>query len=56
MHYKSIFCLNPGKSRSLFLPEVSVAGLAMKDVGMLKEKVFKMMEEELVKNGAKWVE
>ncbi|HTM93267.1 MAG TPA: lysophospholipid acyltransferase family protein [Flavisolibacter sp.] len=55
MHYKSIFCLNPGKSRSFFLPEVSVEGLSIKDVGMLKEKVFKLMEEELVRRGAKWI-
>jgi 1-acyl-sn-glycerol-3-phosphate acyltransferase len=56
MHYKSIFSLNPGKSRSVFLPEVSVEGLTVRDVGMLKEKVFAMMEEELMKRGAKWIE
>lgn len=56
MHYKSIFSLNPGKSRSVFLPEVSVAGLTVKDMGLLKEKVFEMMKEELVKRGAKWIE
>jgi len=56
MHYKSIFSLNPGTSRSVFLPEVPVEGLTGKDVGMLKEKVFGMMEEELVRRGAKWVE
>lgn len=56
MHYKSIFCLNPGRSRSIFLPEVSVEELTIKDVGALKEKVFSMMEEELVRRGAKWIE
>ena len=56
MHYKSIFSLNPGKSRSVFLPEVSVQGLTVKDVGMLKEKVFGMMKEELVRRGAGWIE
>lgn len=55
MHYQSIFSLNPGKSRSVFLPEVSVEGLTVKDVAMLKEKVFEMMKEELVKRGAKWI-
>jgi 1-acyl-sn-glycerol-3-phosphate acyltransferase len=49
MHYESIFSMNPGKSRSIFLPEVSVEGLSANDVDLLKEKVFKMMEEELVK-------
>lgn len=56
LHYASIFSLNPGKSRSVFLPEVSVEGLTVKDVGMLKEKVFEMMKEELVGRGAKWIE
>jgi 1-acyl-sn-glycerol-3-phosphate acyltransferase len=56
MHYQSIFSLNPGKSRSVFLPEVSVEGLTIKDVGALKEKVFGMMREELVRRGAGWIE
>lgn len=55
MNYKSIFSLNPGKSRSVFLPEVSVDGLTFKDVSMLKEKVFEIMKEELVKRGAQWI-
>jgi 1-acyl-sn-glycerol-3-phosphate acyltransferase len=56
MHYNSIFSLNPGKSRSIFLQEVPVEGLTVKDVGMLKEKVFEIMSKELVKRGAKWIE
>jgi len=56
MHYNSIFSLNPGKSRSVFLPEVGVEGLTVKDVGVLKEKVFEMMSDELVTRGAKWIE
>lgn len=55
MHYKSIFTLNPGKSRSIFLPEVNVDGLTLADVPELKEKVFTMMEKELVKRKAGWV-
>jgi 1-acyl-sn-glycerol-3-phosphate acyltransferase len=56
MHYQSIFSLNPGKSRSVFLPEVSVEGLNLKDVGMLKEKVFDMMKGELERREVKWIE
>jgi 1-acyl-sn-glycerol-3-phosphate acyltransferase len=56
MNYKTIFSLNPGKSRSVFLPAVPVEGLTIKDVGMLKEKVFAMMKEELERRGAKWIE
>jgi 1-acyl-sn-glycerol-3-phosphate acyltransferase len=56
MNYESIFSLNPGKSRAVFLREVSVEGLTVNDVGMLKEKVFEIMKEELVKRGAGWIE
>ena len=55
MHYQSIFSMNPGKSHSVFLPEVSVEGLTANDVGMLKEKVFEMMKEELLRRGARWI-
>ncbi|HEY0355268.1 MAG TPA: 1-acyl-sn-glycerol-3-phosphate acyltransferase, partial [Flavisolibacter sp.] len=55
MHYDSIFSLNPGKSRAVFLPEVSVKGLSTHDVPVLKEKVYTMMEQELVKRKASWI-
>jgi 1-acyl-sn-glycerol-3-phosphate acyltransferase len=56
MNYKTIFSLNPGKSRSVFLPAISVEGLTSRDVAMLKEKVFVIMKEELERRGAKWIE
>ena len=56
MNYQSIFSLNPGKSRSIFLPEVSVEGLAATDVDLLKEKVYKVMEDELIKRKASLIE
>jgi 1-acyl-sn-glycerol-3-phosphate acyltransferase len=56
MHYKSIFSMNPGKSRSLFLPEVSVEGLTLSDVSSLKTKVFELMEAALIKYKAGWIE
>jgi len=55
MHYQSIFSLNPGRSRSVFLPEVSVEGLTAKDVGELKAKVFKQMSEALIERNASWI-
>jgi 1-acyl-sn-glycerol-3-phosphate acyltransferase len=55
MHYHSIFSLNPGKSRTVFLPEVPVEGLIADDVGPLKLKVFRLMEEELLRNNATWI-
>ncbi|RYF87074.1 MAG: 1-acyl-sn-glycerol-3-phosphate acyltransferase, partial [Chitinophagaceae bacterium] len=55
MHYDSIFSLNPGRSRSIFLPEVAVDGFTLDDVPMLRDKVYRIMEEELIKRGAKWI-
>lgn len=56
MNYKSIFSLNPGISRSVFLPEVPVEGLTLSDVGRLKDQVFALMEKELLRRRAGWIE
>lgn len=55
LNYKSVFSLNPGKSRAVYLEEISVAGLTIKDVTMLKEKVFRLMEEKLIAYKASWI-
>jgi 1-acyl-sn-glycerol-3-phosphate acyltransferase len=55
MHYRSIFSLNPGKSRSIFLPEISVEGMTLRNVTELKEKVFSTMEAALRDYGASWI-
>ena len=55
LHYRSIFSLNPGKSRSLFLPEVSVEGLTLNDAASLKAKVFSAMEAALIEHKAEWI-
>lgn len=49
LHYDSIFSLTPGQSRVVYLPEVSTDGYTSKDVSMLKEKVFGVMEEGLLR-------
>jgi 1-acyl-sn-glycerol-3-phosphate acyltransferase len=56
MHYKSIFSLNPGISRSIFLPEISVEGLTIEDLPLLKMQVHAAMEFALIEYGAKWIE
>ena len=38
LHYKSIFALTPGFNRAVYLQEVSVSGLTMKDVPYFKRK------------------
>ena len=55
MHYSSLFTLNPGKLRTVFLPEVSVEGLTMVDLPYLREKVYKMMEENLRLYNVSWM-
>jgi 1-acyl-sn-glycerol-3-phosphate acyltransferase len=55
MHYRSIFSLNPGCSKAIFLEEVPVEGLATTDVPALKASVFNQMEAALIKYGASWI-
>ncbi len=56
MHYSTIFSLTPGRSRAVFLEEISVDGLTLKDLNFLKEKVYRIMEEKLIFYKAGWIE
>ena len=47
LHFKTIWSLTPGKSRAVYLQEIVVDGLTMKDLPALKHSVYKMMEEGL---------
>jgi 1-acyl-sn-glycerol-3-phosphate acyltransferase len=55
MNHHSVFSLNPGKSRAVFLPEISVEGLAANDMQELKEKVYSIMEKALREYKAAWI-
>jgi 1-acyl-sn-glycerol-3-phosphate acyltransferase len=55
MNYKSVFSIKPGKSRSVFLEEIPVAGLTLDDVDFLRHRVYKLMEEKLVEYKASWI-
>ena len=55
MHYKSILSLTPGISRSVFLEEISVDGLTLKDVQTLKQKTYSIMEDALMRYDASWI-
>lgn len=55
LNYESIFSLNPGKSRGVFLVQTSTEGLTMNELSFLKEKIFKQMEEALIKYNASWI-
>jgi len=56
MHYKTIFSLNPGPCRAVFLDEVDVEAFSMKEVALLKNKVYEQMEKKLLEYRASWIE
>ena len=55
MHYSSIFCLRPGRTRAVFLPVVEVEGLTIADLPELKARVYGIMEEALVRYEVSWI-
>jgi 1-acyl-sn-glycerol-3-phosphate acyltransferase len=55
MHYKSIFTLSPGRSRAIYLEEISVEGLTLEDLPLLKKKVYNLMESKLIAYQASWI-
>lgn len=55
LNYKSIFSLNPGRSRSVYLAPTKTEGLTYEDLSFLKEKVFRQMEEALIRYQASWI-
>jgi 1-acyl-sn-glycerol-3-phosphate acyltransferase len=55
MHYDSVFSMNPGISRAFYLEEVSVEGLTLEDLEPLKQRVYVLMEEALLKRNVPWV-
>jgi 1-acyl-sn-glycerol-3-phosphate acyltransferase len=56
MHYKSLLSLSPGRSRSVFLEEIPVAGFTSHDLPKLKQQVYEAMEKKLVEYKAAWIE
>ena len=54
-NYKDIFSLSPGRSRAVFLEETETATLTLNDVVLLKEKIYKQMEDGLIRYNASWI-
>lgn len=48
MPYESLFRMSPGRSRIVYLADIPVEGLSVADVPVLKERVYRIMEEKLV--------
>ena len=55
LNYKDIFSLSPGTSRAVFLEETETATLTINDVALLKEKIYKQMEDGLIRYNASWI-
>ncbi|HET6255734.1 MAG TPA: lysophospholipid acyltransferase family protein [Puia sp.] len=55
LHYSSLFSLRPGITRAIFLPEVDVEGLTVADLPLLKQRVFSLMEEGLIRHRVSWI-
>jgi len=55
MHWRTAFTLNPGKLRTVYLEEVSPEGYTIEEIPVLKEKIFRLMEEKLVSYSASWI-
>lgn len=56
LNYKSIFSLNPGKCRGVYLSQTITEGLTLNDVHKLKEKIYNQMSVALIKYNATWIE
>jgi 1-acyl-sn-glycerol-3-phosphate acyltransferase len=55
MNYRSILAVSPGRCRIVYLDEIPVDGLGTEDIPVLKEKVYKVMEEALLRYEASWI-
>ncbi len=55
LNYKSIFSLSPGRSRAVYLEETITTGCTFADLQYLKEKIYKQMEDGLIRYNASWI-
>jgi 1-acyl-sn-glycerol-3-phosphate acyltransferase len=55
MHYANFFSLTPGRCRIVYLDEIPVAGLTLKDADRLKQQVYDIMEQKLIEYRASWI-
>ena len=54
MPYESLFKMTPGRSRILYLEEISVVGYSIDDLDKLKEEVYAIMEKKLIEYDGAW--
>jgi len=54
MPFESIFLMTPGRSRILYLDEISVKGYTVEKLQQLKDEVYVIMEKKLIEYDAAW--
>lgn len=55
MHYNTIFSLNPGRSRAVYIASIPTEGMTPDQLPALKQKVYDAMEEGLIRYKATWI-
>jgi 1-acyl-sn-glycerol-3-phosphate acyltransferase len=55
LNYHSLLSLKHGKSRAVFLEEISPEGYSLQQISQFKQKVFNIMESKLKAYQASWV-
>lgn len=55
MKHGNVFTINPGIARILYMEEIDVRGLTLKDVPALKQKVHALMSSKIREYGAAWI-
>ena len=55
MNYHSLLSLKHGRSRAVFLEEISPEGYSLQQVSLFKEKVYHIMEAKLETYHASWI-
>jgi len=55
LHWKSVFSLNPGKLRTVYLDEISPANFSLEQVDQFKSLVYERMDQKLKAYQAGWI-
>jgi 1-acyl-sn-glycerol-3-phosphate acyltransferase len=55
MHYNSIFSLNPGRSRAVYINAIPTEGMTLDQLPLLKQQVYDAMADGLLRYHASWI-
>lgn len=55
MPYETLFSLNPGRSRAVFLEEILTTQYTIDDTALVRQKVYDLMEKKLLEYKASWI-